>query len=478
MTRIEYLINNPTEVEINDLDLLNMEIEKYPYFYSLRAIKLFALKKSNDLSYEDYLPSTAIYSSNRRDLYNFINSSQKITVQQEFQNLDIEKENKIENFIHADKIEIPIDHTNPQEVENLDSIDEKIIENVDSIQIKDENLDNTIQEQIETINYIEDNTVKNSIIENGIEESLENNSEQITEILDFTEENTTENFIMDERLETSIEDNDEIFENSITVAQEFIKNNDEISNAVKETLEMGQEIIHDKIEQVNLIARSLDNNSITSSESKNVFSHTIFQIQNMYDEVRNSPLTEELESNTENLGETVSNNIIHETIIPEIEAIIQPAVIAEENTSVNVFNEQPLPNEVEIEAFPIEHKEVIENKNSFSFNEWLKFPSTIDVDTPTEKDLKFQIIDDFLEKNPKIKPLKKQEIPESKAEVKDIKQTDFSDLMTETLAQIYIEQKQYEKAIKAYKILSLKYPEKYSLFANQIKEIENLKNSK
>ncbi len=47
-------------------------------------------------------------------------------------------------------------------------------------------------------------------------------------------------------------------------------------------------------------------------------------------------------------------------------------------------------------------------------------------------------------------------------------------LMTETLARIYLEQKNYDKAIQSYKILSLKYPEKSSFFANQIKAIEQL----
>ena len=48
--------------------------------------------------------------------------------------------------------------------------------------------------------------------------------------------------------------------------------------------------------------------------------------------------------------------------------------------------------------------------------------------------------------------------------------------MTETLAKIYIEQQKYDDALKAYKILSLKYPEKIILFANQIKLIKKLKN--
>ena len=51
------------------------------------------------------------------------------------------------------------------------------------------------------------------------------------------------------------------------------------------------------------------------------------------------------------------------------------------------------------------------------------------------------------------------------------------DYMTETLAKMYIKQNKLKEALKAYKILSLKYPEKISLFANQIKDLKKrLKN--
>ena len=51
------------------------------------------------------------------------------------------------------------------------------------------------------------------------------------------------------------------------------------------------------------------------------------------------------------------------------------------------------------------------------------------------------------------------------------------DFMTETLAKIYLKQNKLKKALKAYKILSLKYPEKISLFADQIKFIKNRLNN-
>jgi len=82
----------------------------------------------------------------------------------------------------------------------------------------------------------------------------------------------------------------------------------------------------------------------------------------------------------------------------------------------------------------------------------------------------FDAIDTFLKNKPKIVPVKNKSykapaiIEESVAE----KQM----LMTETLANLYVKQKKYDKAIQAFKILSLKYPKKSSYFANRISEIK------
>ena len=46
-------------------------------------------------------------------------------------------------------------------------------------------------------------------------------------------------------------------------------------------------------------------------------------------------------------------------------------------------------------------------------------------------------------------------------------------LTTETLAEIYVEQGYYNRAIQAYEILCLKYPKKSGFFANRIEEIKN-----
>ncbi|MGM0376012.1 MAG: hypothetical protein ACQEQ0_04515 [Bacteroidota bacterium] len=51
------------------------------------------------------------------------------------------------------------------------------------------------------------------------------------------------------------------------------------------------------------------------------------------------------------------------------------------------------------------------------------------------------------------------------------------DLMTETLADIHIQQKRYHKAIEIFERLSLKYPEKSVYFARRIEEMEELINN-
>ncbi len=110
-----------------------------------------------------------------------------------------------------------------------------------------------------------------------------------------------------------------------------------------------------------------------------------------------------------------------------------------------------------------------------SFNQWLQLSSgTIKKIVPIEeKSLQDNIIDKFIANNPKISRISKN----SSAITKAIETTQEPLLMTETLAKIYLEQKKYDNAIKAYEILSLKYPEKSTFFADQIKKIRILQKS-
>jgi hypothetical protein len=82
----------------------------------------------------------------------------------------------------------------------------------------------------------------------------------------------------------------------------------------------------------------------------------------------------------------------------------------------------------------------------------------------------FDIIEKFIALNPKIKP--ESSFNFSNQEFGNTTHNDS--LMTETLAHVYLEQKKYDQAITAFTVLSLKYPEKNSFFANQIEAIKNL----
>lgn len=84
---------------------------------------------------------------------------------------------------------------------------------------------------------------------------------------------------------------------------------------------------------------------------------------------------------------------------------------------------------------------------------------------------KFELIDKFLETNPKIEPSKDYV---SNINLANEVKTDPQQLMTETLAQVYVNQRKYKQAIQAYEILILKNPKKSAYFAAQIQNIKNL----
>ena len=119
-----------------------------------------------------------------------------------------------------------------------------------------------------------------------------------------------------------------------------------------------------------------------------------------------------------------------------------------------------------------------------SFQEWLqlsriepivrKKENLVSIETlalEEEKKKKTELIDKFIESSPKISPIRQEEVSKTYAEQS---QTNNPYLMTETLARVYLEQKKYQKAIQAYEILILKYPEKSSFFADHISDIKIL----
>ncbi len=115
-----------------------------------------------------------------------------------------------------------------------------------------------------------------------------------------------------------------------------------------------------------------------------------------------------------------------------------------------------------------------------SFSEWLQLSKLNPIvrEEPSEEtekesglEKKLDIIDRFIEANPKIPPVKSNT---PTPVVTGNNDSNGGSLMTETLARVYLEQKKYTKAIQAYEILILKYPEKSVFFADRIEDIKTL----
>ncbi len=112
-------------------------------------------------------------------------------------------------------------------------------------------------------------------------------------------------------------------------------------------------------------------------------------------------------------------------------------------------------------------KQVVEKPEKLSYTEWLNYFKT----ARTRKNKSnIDRIERFLKERPKIVP--KKDISVKPPDIIEKSVAEKQMLMTETLANLYVKQKKYEKAIQAFRILSLKYPKKSSYFANQIKEIK------
>jgi hypothetical protein len=203
--------------------------------------------------------------------------------------------------------------------------------------------------------------------------------------------------------------------------------------------------------------------------------------------------------------------VISENISEQISLEIDMQIKAEMQKAENILNPELFQRKVESVSNLVEKvddkpdakdkaEEILQadkpleftKNDTHSFSEWLKLtkakPIERNEDRPDKKDdetqnedreRKFELIDKFIQERPKIIPSEIENKPQKEEKSNLAKPyTQATDsLMTETLAKVYLQQKNYKKAIQAYKILILKNPEKSGFFADQIRAIEKLINS-
>lgn len=146
-----------------------------------------------------------------------------------------------------------------------------------------------------------------------------------------------------------------------------------------------------------------------------------------------------------------------------------------EKTEKENIKETPVKDDFEV----VNSSQALADSNVPGFiNTW---QSWLKIDRPAEEavekveaiPVQEKVIEAFIENNPRISQLR----DESTYVVKE-KNDDISHLMTETLANLYLEQKLYSKAIKAFGILKKKYPERAAYFDSRIEEVNIIRSGK
>ena len=602
-TRIIDLIKNPETLRVEDLNLLETEIEKFPYMQSLRAIYLLGVHRFYNENFSKELAKTAAYTTDKRILYNLINKTnenmaaalaasafpfktdlatktpkiQEVKTEAIPAPAEVKIEEKTDLVTETQSVEISepvfVEENKNEETQAVNNEtpsipDVSLVEEPQSDVLSPEKTE-TEKTELTAAEYIAAEMAKLKSGAATEEPAIAEKEENIetTETIEIISEAEKEEILVEEVKAEEIPPIEIVEEKEVEVEAEPVEEErfsaEELASpdtfnlrkpkettidfynrkqtgfveetpAQKENIYSSEETISEKPaekeeeKETNISfyaqkqAESIEESPAqkedfysakTTSESpaeKEERETTIdFYARKQTSFVEETPAQKEdfysakttSESSTENEErETTIDfyaskkadsdaqeeqtsyspvNIYQKQIDTEKEdtAEVSKNLVQEENISTTeeaANSEKPEPK-AEIEKVS-EAAKPTSNSNVTSFistwKSWLKIDRS-EIVTPSEQDKKAAIIDKFIENNPKISPIK-----EDVDFIVKEKSNDISHLMTETLAQLYVEQKLYTKAIQAYKILQEKHPEKTEEFEERIEEIKKSRNIK
>lgn len=534
--RILELLHHPEKITKEDIYLLKKDISRYPYMQSIRTLHLSAIHLFDEVNYQKELTKTAAFTTDKKILYQFINKKaieeKREAVKLKKIQFRTEQQQSVINDIV--KSETPSDITDELPQKEV----EPVLENYISETIHKEKPKMLQPEAIEEDLSIELDTPSSNMLQEestneqrNDEDTTQELNQNLEEVLPFEIEEDAEDEVgfktraedLNFSKETILEHIDRKLDEATTsvkpseisfnafdsflpgvkfsapkglepvVAPIVSEIREEKTSYKAEVLEplntmpeehmpvaVVQEVIEEEVQDLAWKPMSFMQNPLDSEINKvdKIFSKPIEQ-----------QLTEDFSGDVKEWSEEVSQEF--ETLIEASENITPveevPAVDWEEERpvySVSFFSEEvsSIPQQEEPMGFTNHDLPLQSNVPDFvnTWQSWLKIDRKEPVQkgkepVQTEKiiERKAEIIDRFIEDNPKISQLKE----EVNFVIKD-KADDISHLMTETLAKLYVEQRLYTKAVKAYEVLQEKHPEKKNQYDEEIKKIKDLRSNR
>lgn len=470
---------NPSLLGELSIDYLQQLIRKYPYFQAAHILLVKKLQIENSDAFIQQLEESSVFISSRELLHRFLhleNDENEIVLYESVKSQEIaseEKKNEIaiqEVDIKEPQVEILENEIKPDPLENFDSF----IEYGDLISYSPEPVPVKISiEPLEECDEIQDNKEE-------IEED-ENFSENIRDVIPINIENP------------NIEVNPENVESEIAADrinwEDFSMQYEANAEIDIDPLNIGEDsvsiipiipmLINLPTNREKEVVRQNKSNNIRIDEPDSL-QQSIERALLSQIEDANSDWDESVEMKYQPVMEVIKpkNIEFYPCLFPRLNQFAKDIEEVELEKVENVDDNNTYSQTEDEEPIDLNDEGPQLLPEYFDESELV---TTIDEATPceiptkekieTESRSQFDLISKFIKENPRL-----PKIDDQGNEIIDISKGSVRpDIfpVTETLAELYIKQGYYSKAIFTFEKLSLKYPEKSIYFADQIKKLEN-----